>query len=96
MRGKDLATNLEFHYGLVNWFIGQNINARPTTRFIVPYLTAVGELKQRANNLDLAYAWQQLCKNVYRGACRRPCQGTSAYSGTKADFVVATSGVAVG
>ena len=44
MRGKDLATNIEFHYGLVNWFIGQNINARPTTRFIVPYLTAVGEL----------------------------------------------------
>ena len=32
MRGKDLATNLEFHYGLVNWFIGQNINARPTTQ----------------------------------------------------------------
>ena len=63
MRGKDLATNLEFHYGLVNWFIGQNINARPTTRFIVPYLTAVGELKQQANNLDMAYAWKQICKN---------------------------------
>ncbi|TDG13841.1 biotin carboxylase [Seongchinamella unica] len=62
MRGKDLATNLEFHYGLVNWFIGQNINARPTTRFIVPYLTAVGELKQKANDLDLAYAWQQICQ----------------------------------
>lgn len=61
MRGKDLATNLEFHYGLVNWFIGQNINARPTTRFIVPYLTAVGELKQQANNMDLNYAWKQLC-----------------------------------
>ena len=61
MRGKDLATNLEFHYGLVNWFIGQNINARPTTRFIVPYLTAVGELKHKANDLDLAYAWQQIC-----------------------------------
>jgi hypothetical protein len=26
----------------------QNINARPTTRFIVPYLTAVGELKREA------------------------------------------------
>jgi len=64
MRGKDLATNLEFHYGLVNWFIGQNINARPTTRFIVPYLTAVGELKQQANNMDLAYAWKQLCKSL--------------------------------
>lgn len=62
MRGRDLATNLEFHYGLVNWFIGQNINARPTTRFIVPYLTAVGELRQRANNLDLEYAYTQLCK----------------------------------
>jgi acetyl/propionyl-CoA carboxylase alpha subunit len=62
MRGKDLATNLEFHYGLVNWFIGQNINARPTTRFIVPYLTAVGELKQHANQLDLEYAYNQLRK----------------------------------
>jgi acetyl/propionyl-CoA carboxylase alpha subunit len=64
MRGRDLATNLEFHYGLVNWFIGQNINARPTTRFIVPYLTAVGELKQRANNLDMNYAYKQLCKSA--------------------------------
>ena len=62
MTGKDLATNLEFHYGLVNWFIGQNINARPTTRFIVPYLTAVGELKQRANAMDLEYAWRQLAQ----------------------------------
>lgn len=61
MRGKDLATNLEFHYGLVNWFLGQNINARPTTRFIVPYLTAVGELKREALNIDLEHAWQQLC-----------------------------------
>ena len=61
MRGKDLATNLEFHYGLVNWFIGQNINARPTTRFIVPYLTAVGELKRRANDMDLQHAWKALC-----------------------------------
>ncbi len=61
MRGKDLHTNLEFHYGLVNWFIGQNINARPTTRFIVPYLTAVGELKRSANNVDLDYAWTRLC-----------------------------------
>ena len=64
MRGRDLATNLEFHYGLVNWFIGQNINARPTTRFIVPYLTAVGELKQQANNMDLAHAYAELGKTA--------------------------------
>ena len=58
LRGKDLATNLEFHYGLVNWFLGNNINARPTTRFIVPYLTAVGLLKQKANDVDITYAYR--------------------------------------
>lgn len=68
MRGQDLSTNLEFHYGLVNWFIGQTVNARPTTRFIVPYLTAVGELKQRANSIDLAYAYKQICGQAMAGA----------------------------
>lgn len=62
LRGKDLATNLEFHYGLVNWFIGNGINARPTTRFIVPYLTLVGLLKQEANKIDLPFAWQNVRK----------------------------------
>ncbi len=62
MSGRDLASNLEFHYGLVNWFIGQNINARPTTKFIVPYLTAVGLLRESANNIDLVYAYDQLGK----------------------------------
>ena len=64
MHGEDLATNLEFHYGLVNWFIGNNINARPTTRFIVPYLTAVGELKARANDIDLRFAYQQIGQSL--------------------------------
>lgn len=67
MRGKDLATNLEFHYGLVNWFIGQNINARPTTRFIVPYLTAVGELRDRAANIDLSHAWRRTVEHSTMG-----------------------------
>ncbi len=64
LRGKDLATNLEFHYGLVNWFLGNNINARPTTRFIVPYLTAVGLLKQQAANIDVAYAYKQIANTT--------------------------------
>ncbi len=68
LRGKDLATNLEFHYGLVNWFLGNNINARPTTRFIVPYLTAVGLLKQEADKLDLAHVYQQVCQNTLDAA----------------------------
>ncbi len=70
MRGKDLATNIEFHYGLVNWFIGQNINARPTTRFIVPYLTAVGELKREAVSIDLAHGWQAVCTREIEGLAK--------------------------
>lgn len=58
--GEDLCTNLDFHYGLTNWFIGTNVQARPTTKFIVPYLTAVGQLKQAANNIELDYAYQML------------------------------------
>jgi acetyl/propionyl-CoA carboxylase alpha subunit len=68
LRGKDLATNLEFHYGLVNWFIGQNINARPTTRFIVPYLTAVGKLKAVTNQIDVEYAYAQLRAKALKAA----------------------------
>lgn len=64
LKGKDLATNLEFHYGLVNWFLGNNINARPTTRFIVPYLTAVGRLKQAINSIDLKYAYQKVSEQA--------------------------------
>jgi acetyl/propionyl-CoA carboxylase alpha subunit len=61
LRGKDLATNLAFHYGLVHWFLGRTVNARPTTQFIVPYLTGVGELAQEAGRVDVDVAWQQLC-----------------------------------
>ena len=67
LRGQDLATNIEFHYGLVKWFIGHNVNARPTTRFIVPYLTAVGELGQQAASIDLAQAWQAVCDRELEG-----------------------------
>ena len=61
LRGKNLATNLAFHYGLVHWFLGRTVNARPTTQFIVPYLTAVGELAKEAGRVDVHVAWQQLC-----------------------------------
>ena len=67
LRGQDLATNIEFHYGLVKWFIGHNVNARPTTRFIMPYLTAVGELGQQAAGIDLGQAWQALCDRELEG-----------------------------
>lgn len=68
LKGVDLQTNLEFHYGLVNWFIGNNINARPTTRFIVPYLTSVGLMKEQAAQLDINYAFNMVQKNAVK-AC---------------------------
>src|SRR6185369_15049317 len=63
LRGSDLATNLEFHYGLVNWFLGTNVNAKPTTRFVVPYLALVGTLKDEANKLDPIFAFLQMKKH---------------------------------
>lgn len=62
IRGTDLATNLEFHYGLVNWFIGNDVMAKPTTRFVVPYLTLVGTLKEEAAKLDPVVAFLQMKK----------------------------------
>ncbi len=63
LRGTDLATNLEFHYGLVNWFLGQNVMAKPTTRFVVPYLTLVGKLKEESNKLDVVVAFLAMKKH---------------------------------
>lgn len=60
--GEDLCTNLNFHYGLVNWFLGANVEARPTTTFIPPYLSAVGLLKQLADNIDLSYGYRMIKK----------------------------------
>ncbi|MEM7364776.1 MAG: biotin carboxylase N-terminal domain-containing protein [Pseudomonadota bacterium] len=58
--GENLSTNLSFHYGLVNWFGGQNIQARPATNFALPYLTAVGQLARCSADMDLTYAWGQI------------------------------------
>ncbi len=63
LRGVNLATNLQFHYGLVNWFIGWNVLAKPTTRFVVPYLTLMGRLKEEANKLDIGFAFSEMKKH---------------------------------
>jgi acetyl/propionyl-CoA carboxylase alpha subunit len=63
LRGVNVATNLDFHYGLVSWFLGQNVMAKPTTRFVVPYLTLVGQLKEEANRLDTVFAFLEMKKH---------------------------------
>jgi biotin carboxyl carrier protein len=62
LRGQDLATNLEFHYGLVSWFLSHGVWAKPTTKFVVPYLTLVGQLKQEASAIDFDYAFREVQK----------------------------------
>ena len=68
LRGRDLSTNLNFHYGLVHWFLNRTVHARPTTKFIVPYLTAVGELAAGAEKIDLKAAWKAYTKGYGKSA----------------------------
>lgn len=68
LRGRDLSTNLNFHYGLVHWFLNRTVHARPTTKFIVPYLTAVGELASGAQKIDLEAAWKSYSKRHTKNA----------------------------
>ena len=68
LRGPDLQTNLQFHYGLVHWFLANGVDAKPTTRFVVPYLTLVGELLHEANEIDAEYAYDRLCGQYSKAA----------------------------
>ena len=52
--GDNLRTNLQFQYGLLSWLLGQDVQARPTTDFVSAFLTATGQLKAMADNLDIA------------------------------------------
>lgn len=74
LRGSNLATNLEFHYGLVNWFIGNNVMAKPTTRFVVPYLTLVGRLKEEANKIDEVFAFLAMKKHYGKQCLDDPAE----------------------
>lgn len=67
IRGMDLATNHEFLYGIMHWFAARDPWAKPTTKFVVPYLTAVGELAREAKSIDLDYAFHQLERRVLAG-----------------------------
>ncbi len=60
VRGEDVQTNLEFHYGLLHWMLGNEPLVKPSTRFVRGYLAAVGQLKRLADEVDLAAAWEAL------------------------------------
>ncbi|HVO27713.1 MAG TPA: biotin/lipoyl-containing protein [Candidatus Margulisiibacteriota bacterium] len=64
LRGIDLATNREFLFGIVTWFLSRDAWAKPTTKFVVPYLTLVGELAQEAQSINFDYAFQQIARHA--------------------------------
>ena len=68
LRGPGLKTNLQFHYGLVSWFLANGVDAKPTTRFVVPYLTLVGELLREAQQIDLDAAGRHVTAQYLRAA----------------------------
>jgi acetyl/propionyl-CoA carboxylase alpha subunit len=81
LRGIDLATNLEFHFGLIAWFSSRDVWAKPTTRFVVPYLTLVGELAQEAQSIDFDYAFQQIARRHVAAAAGISDQAVTATRG---------------
>jgi acetyl/propionyl-CoA carboxylase alpha subunit len=76
IRGMDLATNLEFHYGVLMWFLARDPWAKPTTRFVVPYLTLVGELALEAHGIDLDHAFQQIARRATAAAAPEALEAT--------------------
>jgi hypothetical protein len=64
LRGDDLETSVPLHYGLVNWTLGLEPMMKPNTRFMIPYLAAVGSLKTLARDIDLGIASAELLKRL--------------------------------
>lgn len=62
LRGTDVATNREFHMGLIFFLLGLDGMARPDTMFTVPYLAATGSLASEAAQIDIEYAWTNFVK----------------------------------
>ena len=60
LRGDNLETSVPLHYGLVNWTLGVEPMMKPNTRFMTPYLAAVGALETLARDIDLPFAAGQL------------------------------------
>ncbi len=64
IKGANLQTNLDFHYGLLNWLIAQHPRAKIETRFVQAYLAAVGRLFDAAQGVDLDLAFDVVKASV--------------------------------
>ncbi|MCB1174919.1 MAG: biotin carboxylase [Leptospiraceae bacterium] len=66
IRGDELKTNREFHMGILNFCLGLHPMLKPDTRFVVPYLAAVGSLTRELEGLDLQAAFGMLSEQAGR------------------------------
>lgn len=73
LEGEDLASNLEFHRGLLEWLLCWNPHAQIDTRFVQSWLAAVGRLYRQAQQIDLEYAWKLLRRKL-----PEPCADAAA------------------
>lgn len=64
IRGDDVHTNLNVHYGLVQFFLGKGVMAEPDTFFMRSYLAAVGALQELADEVDLELATSELLRRM--------------------------------
>lgn len=82
IKGADLETNLDFHYGLLNWLIAQHPRAKIETRFVQAYLAAVGRLFDAARGIDLTVAF-----DVVRTSVRERIAGSAGESESSDDSI---------
>ncbi len=64
LRGVELKTNLQFHYGLLNVILGLHPMLKPDTGFVMPYLAAVGALAGKMAAVDTGMAWEAYVRKI--------------------------------
>ena len=74
VRGHDLHLNVDFHYGLLHWFLGNEPMLKPNTSFVSSYLALAGKLKRLCNQINLDVAWQIQREQVRKNYGRKGLQ----------------------
>jgi len=71
LRGDKLETSVPIHYGLINWTLGLEPMMKPNTRFMTPYLAAVGALETLARDVDLTLAASEVLAGLSDDSARK-------------------------
>ncbi len=64
IRGMELQTNKDFHYGILNFCLSLHPMLKPRTDFVIPYICAIGNLTRELDSIDFEYAWNKCRKKV--------------------------------